>query len=167
MRFFLVFSVCALLAAGCGKGKSDVADTAPDAPSGVALNVKAPDPLPVPPRKTPASPEDWQTIANNKESEVIETINLINPVAVYLQEGFKQYGSRFSPRLHEEWVDTQAQLTKAMNTYDAAKARKAEGKYDKQLFLSMEGAWQDLVKTGVAGMLTKSMMDAELQRLSN
>lgn len=167
MRVLLILVVSTLLMAGCGKGKSDVADTAAEAPAGAKLNVKAPEPLPVPPRKTPASPEDWQTIANNKESEVIETINLINPVAAYLQEGFKQYGTHFSPRLHEEWVDTQAQLTKAMKAYDAAKARKAEGKYDKQLFLAMEGTWQDLVKTGVAGMLTKSMMDAELQNMSN
>jgi hypothetical protein len=39
------------------------------------------------------------------------------------------------------------------------------GDFDKQLFLDLEETWQLLVKTGVAGVRTKSMVDSELARL--
>ena len=41
----------------------------------------------------------------------------------------------------------------------------ASGAYDKKLFLDLEEVWQGLVKTGVAGVRTKSMVDAELAKL--
>jgi len=41
----------------------------------------------------------------------------------------------------------------------------AAGNTDKQLFLDLEEVWQLLVKTGVAGVRTKSMVDAELKRM--
>lgn len=67
--------------------------------------------------------------------------------------------------MHEEWVDTQAQLTQALKLYESGKKRIEAGKYDKQLFLDLENAWQILVKTGVAGVRTKTMLDAELKKL--
>ena len=41
----------------------------------------------------------------------------------------------------------------------------AAGEYDKRLFLDLEQVWQSLVKTGVAGVRTKSMVDSELAKL--
>jgi hypothetical protein len=97
---------------------------------------------------------------------VIQVINIINPVAAYITAGFEQYGQRIKNKtVHEEWTDTQDQLTKALELYDSCKKRKEQGKFDKKLFLDMEGTWQLLVKTGVAGVRTKSMLDAELQKL--
>ena len=80
--------------------------------------------------------------------------------------GFDQYGDRFSPTLHEEWEDTQAQLTAAMTLYDDCKKRREGGEIDKQLFLDMENVWQMLVKTGVAGVRAKSMVNSELARIT-
>ena len=80
-------------------------------------------------------------------------------------KGFKQHGSKFSPTLQEEWTDTQEQLGKALGLYDSCKKRKsAAGEFDKQLFLDLEEVWQGLVKTGVAGVRTKQMVDAELKK---
>ena len=109
--------------------------------------------------------DDWEARAHNKNIEVLQVINIINPVAAYITEGFKQYGDSFSPTLHEEWEDTQVQLTQATTLYDSCKERMAAGEFDKQLFLDLEEVWQLLVKTGVAGVRTKSMIDGELAKL--
>ena len=53
----------------------------------------------------------------------------------------------------------------ATTLYDSCKERMAAGDYDKQLFLDLEEVWQLLVKTGVAGVRTKSMIDSELAKL--
>ena len=96
---------------------------------------------------------------------MFEVINIINPVAAYITEGFKQYGDSFSPTLHEEWEDTQAQLGQATTLYGTCNERMAAGEYDEALFLDLEEVWQLLVKTGVAGVRTKSMIDSELAKL--
>ena len=118
--------------------------------------------MPVPEAKTVASEDDWAARVHNKNIEVIQVINIINPVAAYLTEGFKQYGDRFSPTLQEEWVDTQAQLGAALGLYGSCQERMEAGEADKELFLDLEEVWQLLVKTGVAGMRTKQMVDAEV-----
>ncbi|MGW8179225.1 MAG: hypothetical protein ACWGQW_10765, partial [bacterium] len=115
--------------------------------------------------KEVSSPEDWEAKAHNKEIEVIQVLNIINPVAAYITEGFKQYGDRFPPTLQEEWGDTQQQLTKALTLYESCKERKKSGEFDKKLFLDLEEVWQLLVKTGVAGVRTKSMVDAQLKQI--
>jgi hypothetical protein len=151
---------------GCGGGEvTDYADEA-DAPKGVQIQAEAPEPMEVPERRESSSDTDWEAKAHNKEIEIIEVLNIINPIAAYITEGFKQYGERFSPTLQEEWGDTREQLTKALTLYEDCKKRKAEGKFDKQLFLDLEESWQLLVKTGVAGVRTKSMVDSELQRMT-
>jgi hypothetical protein len=52
-----------------------------------------------------------------------------------------------------------------MTLYDSCKERMAAGENDEALFLDLEEVWQLLVKTGVAGVRTKSMIDSELGRL--
>jgi len=93
-------------------------------------------------------------------------LNVINPVAAYITAGFEQYGDRFSDTLQEEWGDTQAQLTAAPTLYESCKERRSAGQFDKQLFLDMEEVWQLLVKTGVAGVRTKSMIDSEVKKIT-
>jgi len=161
--------LCGLvLLAGCAGG--DDGYVAEDQPAAEApaplLEVQAPEPLEIPESREVASDTDWEAKAHNKEIEVLQVINIINPVAAYIAEGFKQYEDRFSPTVHEEWEDTQAQLTKALTLYDSCKERKAAGEFDKQLFLDLEEVWQLLVKTGVAGMRAKSMVDQELAKLT-
>ena len=160
----LVFVAGALVACG-GQGEEPAAGGAP-AESGVKLTVAAPAPLEVPEPKEVSSDTDWEAKAHNKEIEILQVMNIINPIAAYIVEGFKQYGDRFSPTLNEEWEDTQVQLTKATTLYDDCKERKAAGSFDKQLFLDLEEVWQLLVKTGVAGVRTKSMIDDELKRMT-
>ena len=53
-------------------------------------------------------------------------------------------------------------MTAATTLYEDCKKRRAEGAIDRQLFLDLEEVWQLLVKTGVAGVRTKSMVDSEL-----
>jgi hypothetical protein len=130
------------------------------------LNVTAPDPLPVPEPKTPSSDTDWESKVHNKNIEIVQVLNIINPVAAYITEGFKQYGDKFSDTLNEEWEDTQVQLTKALGLYADCNERIDKGAFDKQLFLDMEEVWQLLVKTGVAGVRAKSMIDSELAAMS-
>ncbi len=164
MRFLLIACCGVLLLLGCGSDQQKVEVQAPaDQPALIAAT--APEPLPVPEVKAVTSDSDWVNKAHNKEIEVIEVINIINPVAAYIAQGFKQYGDRFSPTLHEEWEDTQAQLNKALNLYEDCKNRRNAGQVDKQLFLDLEEVWQLLVKTGVAGVRTKSMVDAEAKRV--
>ena len=150
----------------CG-GTSDEAayEAAEPAAEAVLLEVEAPPALDVPEPKEVTGEDDWEAKAHNKNIEVLEVINIINPIAAYITEGFKQYGDSFSPTLHEEWEDTQVQLTQATTLYDSCNERMAAGDYDKQLFLDLEQVWQLLVKTGVAGVRTKSMVDSELKKL--
>jgi len=166
MHRLVVPVVLAVLLMGCAGGGGESQQQAAATKSAIQLNVTPPDPIPVPESRTVSSDADWEAKVHNKDIEIIEVLNILNPVAAYLTEGFKQYGNRFSPTLEEEWTDTQQQLTKALTQYDDCKKRKEAGKFDKQLFLDMEGAWQLLVKTGVAGVRTKSMMDAELQKIA-
>jgi hypothetical protein len=150
---------------GCGGAAEEAtyeSDTPPPAP---LLEVEAPAALEVPDPVEVTADDDWQARSHNKNIEVIGVINVINPVAAYITEGFNQYGDSFSPTLHEEWEDTQAQLTMATTLYEDCQARMAAGNHDKQLFLDLEQVWQLLVKTGVAGVRTKSMVDSELAKL--
>jgi len=170
MKQLLLTVVVLALVVGCG-GAGEEAGEAPQAAdqaaaSGIQLEVKAPEPMAVPEYQTPSSGEDWPAIISNKNKEIVEILNIINPVAAYIVAGFEQYGDRFSPTLHEEWVDTQAQLTSAMTLYEECQGRIDSGEADKQLFLDMEAVWQLLVKTGVAGVRTKSMIDAELAAMA-
>lgn len=149
---------------GCGGEVAEIAEET-QAEQAPLLQVEPPEPMEVPEAVEVASDTDWQAKAHNKEIEVIQVINVINPVAAYITAGFEQYGDSFSEVLHEEWTDTQEQLTKALTLYDSCKERKSAGEFDKQLFLDLEEVWQLLVKTGVAGVRAKSMVDSELGRL--
>jgi hypothetical protein len=164
-RIIMLIMVLSLLV-GCSGGEEKSAEESQETSPGITLNVQAPDPLPAPEPKTPSSDTDWEAKVHNKDIEIIQVLNIINPVAAYITEGFNQYGGRFSSTLQEEWTDTQAQLTKALTLYDDCKVRTKAGKYDKQLFLDMEEVWQLLVKTGVAGVRAKSMVDSELAAMS-
>ena len=170
MKHLLLLIVAAGLLVGCGAvdQEGDQAPAAAERAAGppITLQVEEPEPLTAPEYQTPASEDDWAAKVNNKDIEIIQVLNIINPVAAYIIAGFDQYGDRFSPTLHEEWKDTQAQLTSATTLYEDCKARIEAGGFDKQLFLDMEGVWQMLVKTGVAGVRTKSMVDAELGKIA-
>jgi hypothetical protein len=159
----LIFISAILL--GCGGAAEEAAYESEAAPAAPLLEVEAPPAIEVPEPMEVTSDDDWAAKAHNKNIEVVGVINVINPVAAYIVEGFKQYGDSFSPTLHEEWEDTQAQLGMATTLYDDCKARMEAGEHDKQLFLDLEEVWQLLVKTGVAGVRTKSMVDSELTKL--
>ena len=165
MKRLAILAIVPALMLACGGPAEEEAAPAAQA-AGAKLNVTAPAPIEVPAPREVASDEDWEAKAHNKEIEVLQVMNVINPIAAYIVEGFKQYGDRFSPTLQEEWEDTQVQLTKATTLYDSCKERKAAGSFDKQLFLDLEETWQLLVKTGVAGVRTKSMVDMELGKLT-
>jgi hypothetical protein len=160
----LIFVLAIVL--GCSGESEQYLEKVPASTAGITLDVQEPDPLPVPEPKTPSSETDWESKVHNKDIEIIQVLNIINPVAAYITEGFKQYGKDFSDFLQEEWEDTQVQLTKALTLYDDCKNRREAGNYDKKLFLDMEEVWQLLVKTGVAGVRTKSMVDSELAAMS-
>ena len=85
------------------------------------IEVEDPQPMEVPTAREVASEADWEARAHNKEIEIIQVLNVINPVATYITAGFDQYGNRFSPTLHEEWEDTQMQLGAAMALYEDAR----------------------------------------------
>ena len=165
MKKLILLIIVSALALACG-GAGEEAAYEPEAEAGAPLlEVEPPPAIEVPEAMEVTSDEDWAAKAHNKNIEVIGVINVINPVAAYITEGFNQYGSSFSPTLHEEWEDTQAQLGMATTLYDDCKARMEAGEHDKQLFLDLEEVWQLLVKTGVAGVRTKSMVDSELAKL--
>jgi hypothetical protein len=167
MKRFAILALLPALLVACAPAEEGARQSSEKAAGpGIQLDVTPPEPLAVPEAKEVASPEDWAAKAHNKNIEVIQVINIINPVAAYITKGFEQYGDRFSATLQEDWTDTQAQLTTAMKLYDSCKERMASGAYDKKLFLDLEEVWQGLVKTGVAGVRTKSMVDAELAKLS-
>ncbi len=151
---------------GCGGASDETAyEAAEPAAKVVLLEVEAPPAIEVPERLEVASDDDWAARVHNKNIEVLEVVNIINPIAAYITVGFEQYGESFSPTLQEEWEDTQAQLGQAMTLYDSCKERMAAGEHNEELFLDLEEVWQLLVKTGVAGVRTKSMIDSELTRL--
>jgi hypothetical protein len=152
------------LLAGCG-GPDTGATAEPEAEAPL-LTVEAPEPIAVPEPVEVSSDEDWEAKVHNKEIEVLQVINIINPIAVYITEGFNQHGDDFSEILNEEWEDTQVQLTAALTLYDSCKERMAAGAFEKQLFLDMEEVWQGLVKTGVAGVRTNQMVDSEIRRMT-
>jgi hypothetical protein len=133
---------------GCG-GAADEAsyETEASGPAPVLLEVEAPPALEVPEPRAVTADDDWEAKAHNKNIEVVQVINIINPVAAYITEGFKLYGESFSPTLHEEWEDTQVQLTQATTLYGSCNERMEAGEFDKQLFLDLEEVWQLLVKT--------------------
>jgi len=166
MKKIAMFILVPALLIGCG-GASDenVYEAAEPAAEPVLIEVEAPPAIEVPERVEVASDDDWAARVHNKNVEVLEVVNIINPVAAYITEGFKQYGNSFSPTLQEEWEDTQVQLGQAMTLYDSCKERMGAGEYDEALFLDLEEVWQLLVKTGVAGVRTKSMIDSEVARL--
>jgi hypothetical protein len=153
------------LVIGCGGAAEEAVREAEVAEAAPLLEVEAPPALAAPEPREVSGDNDWAARTHNKNIEVIGVINVINPVAAYITEGFKQYGSSFSPTLHEEWEDTQAQLTQATTLYESCKQRMEAGEADKELFLDLEEVWQLLVKTGVAGVRTKSMVDSELAKL--
>ena len=162
----LVTILCVAGLVGCSGG-GEATSTEPAAtPERALIQVEAPAPLEVPAPVELSSDTDWEGKAHNKDIEIIEVLNVINPVAAYITAGFDQYGDRFSDVLNEEWGDTQVQLTAALTLYDSCKERRSAGTYDKQLFLDMEEVWQLLVKTGVAGVRTKTMIDAEVKRMT-
>jgi len=168
MKKLIPFIVALVYLCACGGGgEMDTTPSTGEATGGGAtVEYTAPDPTPVPEYMAAKSETDWEAKVNNKDIEVIQVINIINPVAAYLIAGFKQYGDKIkNPTLHEEWADTQVQLNKALGLYESCKKRKKEKSFDKKLFLDMEDTWQLLVKTGVAGVRTKSMLDAELAKL--
>jgi hypothetical protein len=153
MKKLIPLLVILLYLWGCGGGEErGPAVSTEGEPSGVTVEYTAPEPMVVPEYKMPQSDTDWEAKVNNKEIEVIQVLNIINPIAAFMT-------------LHEEWKDTGEQLTKALNLYESCKKRKDEGKFNKKLFLDLEETWQILVKTGVAGVRTKSMLDAELKKL--
>ena len=158
---FGVLTIC--VAAGCSNSPNS-GDQGSEAEPPL-LTVEAPPALDIPAPVDVSSDTDWEAKVHNKEIEVLQLINVINPIAAYITEGFNQYGDRFSDVVQEEWEDTQHQLTSALTLYDSCKERKSAGQFEKQLFLDMEEVWQLLVKTGVAGVRTNSMVDTELRRL--
>jgi len=161
-------AILALLPAfliGCGGPAEEGGDQAEAPKAGIQLDVTPPAALEVPEPKEVSSDTDWAAKAHNKNIEVVQVINIINPVAAYITKGFEEYGDKFSPTLEEEWADTQVQLTAATTLYGSCQERMKAGEADKQLFLDLEEVWQLLVKTGVAGVRTKSMVDQELSKL--
>jgi hypothetical protein len=167
MKGLLIVLCIAGLSIGCGGGDeaTGYSETA-QAPERVLIQVEMPEPLPTPEPVEVSSDTDWPARSYNKDIEIIGVLNVINPVAAYITAGFEQYGDRFSDTLNEEWGDTQAQLTAALTLYESCKERMAAGEHDKKLFLDLEEVWQGLVKTGVAGVRTKSMVDSEVKRLT-
>jgi len=165
MKALLAFLCMAALIAGCGgNGTAEYAANEP-AEQPVLLQVEAPDPIEVPERRVVASDTDWEAKVHNKDIEIIGLLNVINPIAAYITKGFEQHGNKFSETLTEEWEDTKSQLTSALTLYEDCKKRRAAGTFDKQLFLDLEQTWQILVKTGVSGVRTKSMVDDEIRRV--
>ncbi|MCP4580509.1 MAG: hypothetical protein GY839_02745 [candidate division Zixibacteria bacterium] len=130
------------------------------------VKFEAPEVMAVPERVEPKSDTDWQAKVNNKNAEVIEVLNILNPVAAFLTAAFEQFGDEMGEVTHEEWVDTQAHLTKALTLYGESQKLMEKEKFSKQLFLDLEETWQLLVKVGVAGIRTKSMVDNDLARMS-
>jgi hypothetical protein len=162
----LVTVICIAGLVGCAGGGEATGTESAAAPERALIQVDAPAALEMPARVVLTSDTDWEGKAHNKDIEIIEVLNVINPVAAYITAGFDQYGERFSDVLNEEWEDTQVQLTAALTLYESCKQRRSDGAFDRQLFFDMEEVWQLLVKTGVAGVRTKTMIDSEVKRMT-
>jgi hypothetical protein len=134
MKQFAIIFFVSTIALGCGGSGEEAAYDAEPAAEAALLEVEAPPALEVPEPREVTADDDWEAKAHNKNIEVLGVINIINPVAAYIVEGFKQYGDSFSPTLHEEWEDTQVQLTAATTLYDSCKERMAAGDYNKQQY---------------------------------
>ncbi len=165
MKRLAMLAVLPAFLMACGPADEGGQQAAEAPRGGIQLDVTPPAALEVPALKEVTSDTDWEARAHNKNVEVIGLVNILNPVAAYITKGFEEYGDRFSETLHDDWADTQAQLGTALTLYESCKERMAAGAYDKKLFLDLEEVWQGLVKTGVAGVRTKSMVDAELARM--
>ncbi len=164
MKNLIALLVISLLILGCGGDQAP----ATSEKSSVPVTYSAPAAMEVPEAKAVQSDTDWEARVHNKDIEIIQVLNILNPIAAYITAAFEQYGERIeSETVHEEWTDTQAQLTAALNLYGDCKKRREAGKLDKQLFLDLENTWQMLVKTGVAGVRTKQMVDEVLAKLSS
>ncbi len=149
---------------GCSSEES-TPETGQTAAGGAKVSYQAPESTPVPEKITPKNDTDWAAKVNNKNAEVVELLNILTPVAGYLTAAFEQYGDKFSEGTHEEWDDTVAQLNKATTLYGDCQKRMEAKKFNKKLFLDLEESWQILVKVGVAGLRTKSMVGDELTKL--
>jgi hypothetical protein len=103
---------------------------------------------------------DWKVKCEGKVAEIEEIIGILNPVVEYLTEAFDK--NTFTEITSEEWADAVVQFTHANGNYDKAKAWMVEETYNKKTFLKLEEAWQYYVKTGVAGIRAKGMVDSEL-----
>lgn len=168
MRYVTLIAIIffALMISGCSQQESSQKTEQSETKTAAQVNYKAPDPMAVPERITPESDNDWAARVNNKNAEIVEVLNILNPVAAYLTAAFEQYGDRLSQVAHDEWDDTVAQLTRANDIYEKGKAKIEQEKFDKSLFLQLEEAWQIYVKVGVAGVRTKTMVDSELEKMS-
>jgi len=167
LKILLLGIIAGILMIGCSSDESSyVEDTPADKSPGLVVKAESPEPMVAPDRMEPKSENDWEAIANNKNIEIIGVLNVINPVATYIIAAFDQYGDKLGVITHEEWEDTGAQLGRANGIYEDCKKRMEQKKFDKQLFLDLEEAWQVYVKVGVAGLRTKAMLDDDLKRAS-
>ena len=103
---------------------------------------------------------DWKFKCERKVAEVESIIGILNPVVEYLTVAFDN--NTFTETTTEEWADAVHQFTQANKKYNSAKEWMEEETYDKKTFLKLEEAWQYYVKTGVAGIRAKGMVDSEL-----
>ncbi len=168
-RINIVTVLITLLIAGlsltaCSKKEAGSTDTPATTQTGLKVSYEAPAAAEVPARVTPESDSDWQAITNNKNAEIVEVLNIINPVAAFIIAAFDQYSDKLSEVTHDEWTDTQVQLGNASTLYGDCVKRLEAGNFDRQLFLDLEESWQIFVKVGVAGVRTKTMIDSDLLR---
>lgn len=105
-------------------------------------------------------PVDWNARCDAKVAEIEALIGILGPVVTYLTEAFEK--NTFTETTSEEWGDAVTQFTYANKYYDLAKGWMKDGKYNKRTYLKLEESWQYYVKTGVAGLRAKSMVDHEL-----
>ncbi len=167
MKKVLLLLITCFLLFSCQQGGDDAQPAESDQPKGLTVEFETPDVLAVPDAKPVSSEDDWEAKVHNKNIEIVQVLNILNPVAAYLTAGFKQHGEKINkPYIHEEWEDTQAQLGAALGQYKSCQERIDKKEFNKKLFLDLEGTWQILVKTGVAGVRTKQMLDEELAKLN-
>jgi len=100
MKKFAILVLIPGLLLGCG-GTSDEADYEAEAAAAapVLLEVDPPAPIEVPERRDVTADDDWAARVHNKNIEVLEVMNIINPIAAYIVVGFEKYGDRFSETL--------------------------------------------------------------------
>jgi hypothetical protein len=164
ITILITILITGLSLTGCSKKEAGSSDAPAITQTGLEVTFEAPAPMEVTARMEPESDSDWHAISNNKNIEIVEVLNIITPVAVYITAAFEQYSAKLGEITHEEWEDTQHQLTKGSTLYGDCVKRLEAGKYDRQLFLDLEESWQIFVKVGVAGLRTKAMLEADLKR---